>query len=157
VQTPRLAAALGVAAGVIGAAACGAANVRPYITPFPGAPRDTVRGDPAVIVPHLVRLLTAESIAVRIASPEEGYIESRWRDLRELGVTGPFSYGPEVRYRFWVDPVGQGRTQVIGEVAGRRTVDPSLPERLREVLLPAEHPGREILQRIMAAVRERYQ
>lgn len=156
-MTARRAAALGVAAGVIGAAACGAANIRPYITSFPGAPRDTVRGDPAVIVPHLVRLLAAESIAVKIASPEEGYIESRWRDLRELGATGPFPYGPEVRYRFWVDPLGLGRTQVIGEVVGRGTVDPSLPERLREVLLPAEHRGRALLDSIMSAVRERYQ
>ena len=148
----RGAAALGVAASIFGILACGAANVRPYVAPFAGAPIDTVRGDPAVIVGDLAGLLQAEGVTVRRQSPEEGYVESAWFDVRGTSLTGPTPHGPLVRFRFWVDPVGNGLAQVIGEVAGRYTVDPSLPERQREVLLPPEHVGRVVLARIMESV-----
>lgn len=136
--------------------ACRAANVRPYIMPFPGAPTDTVLGDPANIVRHVAGLLGRERIEIQMMSAEEGYVETRWFDVRTHDTTGTLTWGPDARLRFWVDPIGNGEAQVVGEAVGRRSVDPSLPAREREILLTADEVGRTILIRVMTAVRERF-
>lgn len=142
--------ALGVALAV--GQACGAANVRPYVKPFFGAPADTVTANPEIVVDSIVALLTGDSIGVHAASPVEGYVESEWHDA---GVdTTARQLGSLVRYRFWVDSIGQQRVRILGEAAAQYAVDPSLPEREREMLVPETHPGWRVLEGIMKRIKE---
>ncbi|MFQ6044825.1 MAG: hypothetical protein ACE5PT_00515 [Gemmatimonadales bacterium] len=127
--------------------------MRPYLTPLPLARIDTLRGDPSDIVTHLADVLAADSIRVRVMTSEEGYLETRRFDARfvqEDSTRAPIS--PIVRLRFWIDPVGEGEAQVTAEVVTERTMDPSLPERQREIMVPPGHPGWRVLERILAAL-----
>lgn len=146
---------MALSAAVAGAfAACGAANVRPYLVPFPEALVDTVPGEAERAVSLLVGLLEVRGIPVVVASPEEGYIESRWH---ETGVDSTAPHlGSRVRFRFWVDPIGLGRAQVVGEAVGEHTLDPSLPPRERESMVPPAHPGHQLLRAVIAALKERF-
>lgn len=137
--------------------ACGGANVRPYYAPLPLAEVDTLRGDPPQIVDYLTEALRADSIQLHVVSTEEGYVESRKFDVRPLveGSTRvPIS--AVIRLRFWIDPIGDGETQVTAEAVTERTVDPSLPQREREVVVPTGHAGLALLQRIREDLRNRF-
>lgn len=143
---------------LLAAAACRATAVRPYVTPLLQAPTDTVQADPAEVINELSSLITAEGLQIRMMSAEEGYLETGWHDLVSHSPVG--SYGPDVdryvRLRFFVDPVNPLLTQLVSEAVMRRTLDPSLPEREAEILVPPGHPGDRVLSRIRDALRSRY-
>lgn len=140
------------------AAACTATAVRPYLTPFPEAPTDTLQADAAALVIDLSGLLTAEGLRVRNVSAEEGYLETGWYDV--VARRPVRSFGSDVnryiRLRFFVDPVNPLLTQLVSEAVMRRTIDPSLPDREAEVTVPPGHEGDLLLGRIRDALRSRY-
>ncbi len=140
------------------AGACKATAVRPYITPFPDAPRDTLQADPADVIIELSGLVTAEGLQVGAVSAEEGYLETGWYDVESHSPTG--SFGPDVdryiRLRFFVDPVNPLLTLLVSEAVMRRTLDPSLSEREAETLVPPDHEGEQMLNRIRDALRNRH-
>jgi hypothetical protein len=55
-----------------------------------------------------------------------------------------------VKLRFFSDPTA-GHARVVGEVVRRVIVDPSLPERELERIVPEGHPGRALLEMVLAA------
>jgi hypothetical protein len=144
---------------LLAAAACKATAVRPYITPFPDAPTDTLQAEPDDVIIELAGLVTAEGFQVRRVSAEEGYLETGWYDIVSRAAAG--SYGSDVerliRLRFFVDPVNPLLTQLVSEAVMRRTLDPSLPERQAEVLVPPGHDGDQVLTRIREALRARHE
>ncbi len=143
---------------LLGAGACTATAVRPYITPFPLAPVDTLQADAAEVIRELTGLVTAEGLQIRTVSPEEGYLETGWYDV--VLRTAARSYGADseryVRLRFFADPTGQALTQLVSEAVVRRTLDPSVPERQAEMLAPPGHQGDQMLTRMRDALRTRY-
>jgi hypothetical protein len=147
-----------IGAGVIIAAqACGGASVRPYLTPLPQAVVDTLRGDAEAMVSHLSALLEEDSIGIERMSDVEGYLESERFDASRLAVdTVPTPISRVVRLRFWIDPIGEGEVQVAAEAVTEVTVDPSLPQRQREIMVPPDHPGWEALEHMLADLRRRF-
>lgn len=142
---------------LIAAQACGGASVRPYLTPLPQAVVDTLRGDAGAMVLHLSALLTADAIGISRVSDAEGYLESgRFDASRVVGDTVPPSISRVVRLRFWIDPIGEGEVQVAAEAVIELTMDPSLPPRQREIMVPPDHPGWDALERMLADLRRRF-
>lgn len=149
---------VGLAAGVAVAAAC-AASVRPSYAPFRQAPVDTLDATPIEVIQEVSARLNAEDIQLQWSSPEEGYLETMWYNVisRESGVTDRGNPERFIKIRFWADPVGENRTQLTSEVALQRTTDPSVVNpRDREMYVPRGHAGQQILDRILAGVRERF-
>lgn len=138
---------------VAASSACGAGGVRPTFDPFPAALVDTVHGEPDHIVERLSELLAAESIDLRWVRIREGYVETRWFDPATRLSGGGRSLNTDgiVRLRFWTDIAltDAHQTQVVGEAVSRRVVDPSLPVRQTEIHVPPDHPGHEILRRVI--------
>lgn len=135
--------------------ACGAGNVRPFYGPLPAAASDTIAGEPARLILELERLAAVEGLRVARASPEEGYLETDWYDVDARRPGGRYTLHPRriVRLRFFADDVGGGKTALASEAVYRRSIDPSVPVRETEVMAPADHPGAEILERLLDAVR----
>jgi hypothetical protein len=134
--------------------ACGAVNARPYLTPFPGARIDTLQADPMAVVEQIATQVIAEGVRVRIVAADEGFLETRWHELVLPGTedaSGHSSYST-IRLRFFADPIGERQTQVTSEAVTTGVLDPSLPEREREHLVPSDHPGAILVRRIVAAV-----
>jgi hypothetical protein len=85
--------------------------------------------------------------------PNEGYLETRWFDLRSrVAVADPIGdFDQVVKLRFFVDPIGL-HTRVIAESVRRTAWDPSRPPRDLEAMVPPEHPGRLLMDTVLAAV-----
>lgn len=132
--------------------------MRPYLTPLPHAPTDTLQVDAADLIDQLSDLVTAEGLRVRKISAEEGYLETGWYDVVTRSPTR--SYGSDadryVRLRFFVDPVNPLLTQLACEAVMRGTLDPSLPDREAEIMVPPGHAGDQMLTRIRDTLRTRY-
>lgn len=132
--------------------------MRPYLTPLPHAPTDSLRVDPADLIDELTGLVTAEGLRIRTMSAEEGYLETAWYDVVARSPTR--SYGSDVdryfRLRFFVDPINPLLTQLVSEAVVRRTLDPSLPERDAEILAPPGHAADQLLSRIRDTLRTRH-
>lgn len=149
-----------VAAGILlsltalSGAACGAGGVRPRFEPFPDALSDTAAASPDSAILAAAAALEDEGIELRHVRPHEGYLETRWLNVTEGGRGSPESVATDdmVRIRFWADAVSERRTLVVGEAVMPRVVDPSLPPRERETLLPDDHSGFVLLQRVFHAV-----
>ncbi|MDH3455282.1 MAG: hypothetical protein OER90_00450 [Gemmatimonadota bacterium] len=140
--------------GVIALGACGAVNTRPYLTPLPGALIDTLQTDPMVVIEQVAAQVTAEGVTIRIMAAAEGFLETRWHELalsadEDASVRDSHS---TVRFRFFADPIGERQTQLTSEAVTLGLLDPSLPERERERLVPSDHPGSHLARRIVAAV-----
>ncbi len=135
----------------ITAGACTAISVRPHYVPLPGAVVDTLIGQAPTLVEHLAQMVRDDSILIQRVSPAEGFLETRWHDF--VGGGGRMVRG---RLRFYVDPVGTIRTEVRGEAVYLKSLDPSVPEREREVMAATGHPARTKLDAIMVALRERF-
>lgn len=139
-------------AGLIAIAcwACGAGAVRPRFEPFPEAIVDTVTGQPDALAERISELLMEEGIELRWVREREGYVETKWFNpvTGETGGGRSLNTYEIVRMRFWTDLAMEHQSVVVGEAVHRRVVDPSLPERQREVHIPRNHPGHEILGRV---------
>lgn len=148
----RLGAAL--AALLVAAAACrGMGGARPRLTPLHGSVTRMVviPADSATRV--LAAALAARDVPVAAVAPAEGYVESAWYDVTD-GVArdpAPGRFAHVVKLRFYSDPVGR-QTRVVGEAVRRVIVDPSLPERELERIVPPEHAGRVLLDSVMGVL-----
>lgn len=133
---------------------CGSIGARPYLTPLPDAITDSVRAAPADVIRQLQTYVLGEGLAVRVSSPTEGYLETEWYDVDRRGPVGG-SLDPRriVRLRFFADDVGGDRAALTSEAVTLRSIDPSIPERQNEVMVPPGHPGSQILDRILIALR----
>jgi hypothetical protein len=138
---------------VLLAAACG--SVRPYVRPLPGAPTDTLPVEASQLINLLGGVLVGEGLRLRVVSPEEGYLETEWYDLEQQRPVSERTRTPHtvIRFRFFADPLSEEETVLISEGVYRLTLDPSVPEREREVLVTGDHPGQEMLERIWSTVR----
>ncbi len=135
-------------------AACGAGGVRPRFEPFLQAISDTFPLSPDSAAVMIGEILTAEGIEIQHMRPLEGYVESKWFDVGAGRTVSASSLDVDsvVRFRFWTDPATPGMSLVVGEVARRRVIDPSQPEREIEQPVPADHPATELLQRMLAVL-----
>jgi hypothetical protein len=135
-------------------AACGSIGARPYFTPLPDAVVDTVPAEAAIVIGRLQTLVVGEGLAVRTSSPAEGYLETEWYDVDRRGPVGG-SLDPRriVRLRFFADMTGANSTVLSSEAVTLRAIDPSIPERQNEAMVPPGHPGNQILERILIALR----
>lgn len=137
--------------------ACGAGGVRPHFLPFPTAVSDTVSSHPEDAIELAGELLVSEGLELEASSPVEGYLETKWFNIAtgRRGNPGSLDIEATIRVRFWADLIAENRTVVVGEVVRRRVVDPSLPIREREIPVPDDHPGSELLRRIFGELRTR--
>ncbi|GBD31735.1 MAG: hypothetical protein KatS3mg081_1478 [Gemmatimonadales bacterium] len=139
---------------------CSAVAVRPHYRPLPGAVTDTLAASPETVIAALGRALEERRVGVKRRSGEEGYLESEWFDLVSLGIAGTQRRGIErvVKLRAFADPVPPSSTELVIEAVYRRTADPSVPDRLEELLVPPGHPAdslvRELLQTLPGNRRE---
>ncbi len=138
-------------------AACGGANVRPTFGPLPDAAVDTVRAAPATLIGRLEGLVTAQGLRIARASAAEGYLETGWYDVAAARPGGRYTLHPTriIRLRFFVDDAGGGNARLVSEAVYRITVDPSLPVRDAEVIVPPDHPGAAILRAIRDGISRR--
>jgi hypothetical protein len=93
-------------------------------------------------------------LPVRVAEPREGYLESGWFDLQAHRAAGdPFDrLDSIVKLRFFADPA-YGHTRLFAECVVRIAWDPSVPPRELERMPPAGHPGRALLDSILAVMK----
>ena len=138
-----------VSAAVAVCAACGAVNERPYLTPLPNANVDSVHALPSAVITEIETLLVAQGMEIRLSTPTEGYLETKWYDIGTGHAGG-------VRFRFFASPVGEELTELTSEAVIRNTHDPSLPERENERMVSEDHPGHELLSQLLAALEEHF-
>jgi hypothetical protein len=119
---------------------------------------DTVTADPADVITEVAGLVAAEGLAIRWNSPAEGYLETEWYDVVARRTGGENSLQPQnvIKLRFFSDPVRNGETRLTSEAVTRLTVDPSMPSRESEIMVPPGHTGEQILRRVTAGVRSRF-
>lgn len=147
----RFALVMAVASGLFG---CGASGMRPRYAPLPRAEVDSLAVKPDSLIDDLRAAVLQEGLSIARMSAAEGYLETRWFDLTTRRTVGGRTSHPArlVRLRFYTDLIAPGRSQLVAEAAIRRTVDPSLPERQAELMAPADHPGRALLDRVLKRV-----
>ncbi len=144
-----------LAASVLLVTGCGANNVRPRSVPLADAVRDTLVAGPESIVDLLRDAVTARGFTVGTVRAAEGFLETRWYDLTHQRPGGAYARDPTraIRLRFFVDPVGESTTEIQAEATYLRTLDPSLPVREREVMVPPGSPGDTLLHSILNQIR----
>jgi hypothetical protein len=138
-------------------AACGAGGVRPGFDPFPEAQLDTVSVPANTAASLIGELLASEGVEIKYVRPDEGYVETRWFDVHTARTVSPARLETDstVRLRFWINPATPTESEILGEAAKRRVMDPSLPERETEVPVPPDHSGEKLVKRILAMLRQR--
>ena len=138
--------------------ACGAVNTRPYLTPLPDAVIDTVHALPAVVISEIAALVEAEGFQVRLVTGREGFLETDWLNVatetEDDATTSPLHR--RIRLRFFADAIGEGLSELAAEAVVLRTLDPSVPQRENEMMVPLGHAGRQMLQRVLDGIEERF-
>lgn len=142
----------------IAAVACGSINVRPHGFPAPGALIDTLTVSPDILIQAALSEVTGEGMQVQALSAEEGFLETRWYNPVTRRTVSPAAASVDraVLLRFRADSVGLGTTQLASEAVIRRTADPSLPSGVAESMAPPDHPGHQLLSRLLASLRGRF-
>lgn len=141
--------------GVAVAAACGANNVRPKYEPFIDAVVDTIPALPNVVVDSLAIVVTQRGFQIARVASSEGFLETKWFDLDADRSGGRYTLHPDqvIRLRFFADPGRDDGTVLRSEAAYRPRLDPSLPEREAEAMVPIDHRGDSLLQNVLDQVR----
>lgn len=147
-----------VASCGMSAAACNPVTSRPEFLPFPEAVEDTVSADLRQTVGALASALQAQGLPVNVASERDGYVETRRFDVRTGRARGADAHHPDriAVLRFWAEATPRGTTRVQSEAAVRWTADPSLTPRLAEVMADEDHPARQLLDRVLDAIKRRF-
>lgn len=130
---------------------CTAIGVRPHFRPLPGATRDTLAAPPETLIAALSRELEESGVRVKRRSEAEGYLETEWFDLRSAGVAASpaLEVGRVVRIRAFAEPLPPGGAELVVETVYRRTLDPSVPDRLEEILVPPDHPADSLVRELV--------
>lgn len=131
----------------------GVGGIRPRYGALPESVRQTLDERPLPLTQLLDNTVRAANLPVVSTAPREGYLETAWFDAgSRQRVSQPFANMDRVvKLRFFVDSE-QGRTRLLAEAVYRIAWDPSVPERELERMVPAGHPGRVLLDSIVAAV-----
>lgn len=133
------------------AGACRTGGVRPRQAAFPEA-RSVLTVRPAAeVIASLEAAVRDVGPGVARSAANEGFLETRWFDVvTRQPVAPPFTrLDSIVRIRFYADPV-QGKTRLIAECVQRYRYDPSLPDRDLERVVREGHPGRVLLDSLLA-------
>ena len=103
------------------------------------------------LIDELAASVQAAGFAVQRISAREGYLETRWFDVTtRQSVAPPFNdLDRKVKLRFFADDM-QGRTRLLAECVQRIAWDPSVPERELERVVPEGHPGRVLMDSLVA-------
>lgn len=135
-------------------AACGSAVVRPSFRPFPNAPVDTIPGDADRVVTAAAARIAQRGLEIRLNAPREGYLETRWFDLvARRSVAIGADPNRVIRLRLFADPVTPRATLLTIEALYRRTLDPSIPEREAELMVPPGTPGDSLARNVISEVK----
>jgi hypothetical protein len=99
-----------------------------------------------------------EGLEIQLSSSREGYLETKWYDTSAGRAGGKRTRDPHsvVRLRFFASSIGEELTELTAESVMRHTLDPSLPERENERMVPEDHPGELLLNRVLTAVEEHF-
>lgn len=133
-------------------AGCGSmGGARPRWSALPDAVLMQSDRPPVELLGELYSVLRTRGFAIDLIAPREGFLETRWYDLSSRTATEPpfRHFDRIVKLRFFADPV-QGRTRLLAECVRRIAWDPSLPERELERMVPLDHPGRLLLDSLIA-------
>jgi len=148
-----------LAAVLVAAAGCAAmGGLRPRYGPVPESVMLTLEGAPDAVTRAAAEEVQHAGLRVQWLSPEEGYVETQWYDLRSReSASEPRFRDLEqiVKLRFFSDPVA-GKTRLVAEAVITTLVDPSRPPRELERMVPPGHGGREVLTRILDRMRTRF-
>ena len=108
---------------------------------------------PDSVIRALASATRARGFSFRTVAPREGYLESDWLDLatRDTAQARAHRLDRAVKLRFFADPVA-GKTRLLAECVHRIMVDPSLPERELERMVPDGHPGRALLDSVLTRI-----
>ena len=140
-------------------AACTPATMRPPFQPYPAAPALVINARPARVIAVLDSLAVAESLRVTVTSPRDGYLETAWYDAKTgrsfPGARDLPNPAAAVKIRCWADPYVPGESTVTLEAVYRPRYDPSRTERDLEVVVPKEHEGYKIVERLLGKLKDR--
>jgi len=136
---------------------CSAITVRPSYGPFPRAAHDTLDAQPDAVITAAADSLRAIGFDLRVVTPAEGYLETRWFDPATRRSRGTNEDPSRLyRVRVWADLVTPRRSQIVVESVRRRSVDPSLPEREDEFIPAPGTPGDSLTQRLRRALKAQF-
>ena len=140
---------------VISETGCNPMTTRPGFRPFALAAVDTSNSEPSITLTAIESQINERGLPIRRSNARDGYLETRRFDLETETVDGAAIHDSQraIVMRFWVNPVPGKRSQIISEVVYRRTADPSVSNRAAEALVPPDHPARELLAEVLAAVK----
>jgi len=140
-------------------AACTPATTRPPFPPSPAAPALVINARPARVIAVLDSLVVAESLQVTVMSPRDGYLETAWYDTAAKTSHATWGDVPNLattaKIRCWANPYVPGESTVTLEAVYRPRYDPSRTERDLEVVVPKEHEGYKIAERLLGKLKDR--
>ena len=139
---------------------CTPVTTRPGFMPYPQALVSIVDAPAPRLVPEMVGWLSSQGLQVQWSSPEDGYVETAWYNLRTrtsvFGDAEPGDLLNTVKIRCWADPNVPGKSQLTVEAVYRPTLDPSRPERDLEVIAPQGSEGSRIASELAEAMKKRF-
>lgn len=141
-------------------AACTPATTRPDFLPFPQALVGVLDASAAQIVPEAVGWLVSQGLRVEWSSPQDGYVETAWFNLRtrqsvDRGAE-PGDLLDTIKLRCWADPNAPGKSQLTVEAVYRPMLDPSRPERDLEVIVPEGSDGHRLAEQLLDAMKQKF-
>jgi hypothetical protein len=131
-------------------AACTPVTTRPAFAPYPEAVHAVIDAPPAQVTEEAGAWLAAQGTAVALASPRDGFLETRWQE-----VTDSTAGRMTARIRVWADPDAPGKSRVTLEAVYRPIEDPSRTPRDLERPCPAGSAGERLAARLLAALSEK--
>ena len=141
------------------AAACTPVTTRPAFAPFPEAPAVVLDAPPSRVLGEVQSWLTDAGLRLDRASVEDRFVETAWYDTRakrsESGRGEGLDPRSTVKIRCWIDPDAPGKSKLTVEAVVRPLLDPSRTERDLEVIAPADHEGRKLVDRLVEAVKKK--
>jgi hypothetical protein len=141
-------------------AACSPVTTRPSFLPYPQALVTVLDAPAARVVPEAVGWLTSQGLQAQWSSPQDGYVETAWFNLRThtsvFGDGDPGDLLSTVKLRCWADPNIPGKTQLTVEAVYRPMLDPSRPERDLEEIVPQGSEGFRIAQQLIDALKQKF-
>jgi len=141
-------------------AACTPVTTRPDFLPDPQGIQVILDARPGRVTPEIATLVAAESLQVEQVNDRDGYVETAWYDTRSHrsvhGAGDVPDLAATVKIRCWADPYVPGQTRLTLEAVYRPRYDPSRSERDLEVIVPEDHAGHAIAERLVAALKKRF-
>jgi len=128
--------------------------------PYPQAQVLVIDAPARRLVPEMVGWLASQGLQVQWSSPEDGYVETAWYNVRTrasvFGDADPGDLLNTVKIRCWADPNVPGKSQLTVEPVYRPALDPSRPERDLEVITPQGSEGARIASQLMDAMKQKF-